>query len=128
MSDTTVRNIIEKRLQDNWVLTPIDFDNLRFKLKRGSPFIAVVISEDDSRNKGFKCVQRVYSLTIEVRVPKNSGSVTIDSYCVLLKSLFEGYSEGDFFCLSGRTVRAGNSKQWLQKNVIFQCKYKDANY
>lgn len=128
MSDAIVRKIIENRLKDNWVLTPIDLENFRFVPKRGISFISVVLSEDDSTKNGFQCTKRIYSLIIEVRVPKNTGSTTMDSYCTLLKELFEGHSEGNFNCFTGHSARVGNSRQWYQKNVTFQCKYKDTNY
>ena len=127
MSDIIVRKIIENRIKNNWVLTPVDYDNLRFKPKRGQSFISVIVSENPSKPKGFKCTQRSYSLLIEVRVPKNSSLVTIDSYTGILKDLFEGYEEGNFYCLTGYSVRVGNSGQWYQKNVVLQCKYKQVN-
>lgn len=124
MSDIIVRKIIENRIRDNWALTPVDYDNLRFRPKRGESFISVIISENKPKPKGFKCTQRNYTLLIEVRVPKNSSTVTIDSYVRILKDLFEGYSEGNFYCLTGQSLRIGNSGQWYQKNVVLSCKYK----
>lgn len=124
MSDEIVRNIIETRLQDNWVLTEIDYDGVRYVPRKGVSFISPMISEVPARQKGFKCISRTYTLLVEVRVPKNTGTATINSYCDALKTLLEGYEEGNFYCMAGEAARVGNSKQWYQKNVTFVCKYK----
>lgn len=127
MSDEIVRQIIETRLQDNWIETQIDWDNIRFNPKRGDAFISPIISEDESEIKGINCIKRKYTLLIEVRVSKNSGTALVNSYATQLKNLFEGYAEDNFYCLKGRTERVGNSKQWHQRNVILQCRYTDYN-
>ena len=124
MSDEIVREIIETRLADNWALTDVDYDGVRYVPTNGKPFITPLISEDQAVIKGFKCITRGYTLLIEVRVPKNSGTAVINSYCTQLKALFERYEEGNFYCLSGVAMRIGNSKQWYQKNVVFTCKFK----
>ena len=124
MSEEIVRGIIEARIQDNWVLTDVDWDNIRYIPKAGTPFISPIVSNDSSNKKGFKCIQQIYTLLIEVRVPKNTGTATINGYVDALKTLFDGYEVGNFYCLKGHAVRVGTSKQWFHKNVIFQCKYK----
>ena len=127
MSDLIVRNIVEQRLKNNWVLTDIDYENIKYVPKRGTPFITPYISEMDSDVKGIKCQVKLYTILIEVRVPKNKGTITMDSYIRELKGLLGGYQEGNFYCLKGHAERVGGAQQWYQKNVIFQCKYKQVD-
>lgn len=124
MSEEIVRNIIETRLQDNWVLTDIDWDNIKYVPKIGTAFITPMIDESDAEVKGLGCIKRTYTLLIEVRAPRNKGTAVVNSYIEALKTLFGGYIEGNFYCLKGRSQRVGITRQWFQKNVIFTCKYK----
>lgn len=124
MSNEIVKQIVETRLYDNWVLTEVGYENIRFKPKRGIPFISVVVSENVPNRKSFKCKNENYSLMFEVRVPKNTGTSTINSYVEELIKLFEGYEEGLFRSFKGYADNIGITNQWFQKNVIFECKYK----
>ena len=118
MADQEVRILLEKRLEDNWVLTPIDWDNIRFIPKRGDSFITPIISEDESKRAGFNCMYRYYTFLIKVWVPKNSGTTVAMSYTSALKDLFEGYQDSGLYVIKGLTQRIGLINQWHQENVI----------
>ena len=124
MSDSIVNEIIETRLNDNWALTPIDWDNIRYVPNQGEAFITPIISNVSSNIKAFRCSEELYTLIIEVRVKDNTGLKVISSYCDTLKNLFVGYTEGNFRCVKGYIQRIGKAGKWYQKNVVFECRYK----
>lgn len=123
--ETVVRRIVEKQLQDNWTLTKIAFDNVKFIPVRGVDFIRCIIEQSGKQKISSNCTRRDYTVLIEVKVAANSGTVTINSHCDLLKNLFDGFSSGHFNCLNGSIERVGKVKEWFQKNVILDCKYLD---
>lgn len=123
MSETIVREIVETRIQDNWVATEVDWDNVKYNPKAGTPYITPVISEVDSIRRSKKCIKRTYTVIVEIRVAKNSGTNIIGGYANVIKNLFEGYAEGHFICIKGRVERVGHIGKWYQRNVILDCRY-----
>lgn len=124
MSDEIVKEIVETRIQDNWVLTDVDYENIRYNPKRGIPFITPIINGDGVEKRGLNCKREDYTVLIEIRVQKNTGTALIASYAKQLKELFEGYTEGNFYCVKGYTQNIGNQGQWYQRNVVLTCRYK----
>lgn len=123
MSDLIVKQIIEKRLNDNWELTPIAWDNLNFHPDDGISYIAPILTPVDSIRRGFGCLRTQYLLTIEIRVKKGEGGKNAESYCDLLKSFFVGFQSGNFNCIKGHSQRIGFNRQWFQKNLLLTCYY-----
>lgn len=124
MSDVAVKNIIEKRLGDNWVLSQISWENMKYSPKRGESFVEANVIETDSFKSSFDCMTRIYTVTIKIFVPRNSGVELISSYADQLKTLFEGYKEGFFHCIKGRSENPGAKGNWYRRHVILKCKYK----
>lgn len=91
MSFATARRDIEKRLDSNWALTQIAYDNVPFTPPKDQSWVSLRIFEDDVRrvNIGNPGVHRVSgTISISLYAPENTGTKEIRENADLLADIF----------------------------------------
>ncbi len=124
MSNKTVNDILQRRLNDTWGgQTPIVYDNMDFTPTRGEAFIRCVLDAVESRQISMKCTRTEYVFTVQVFTPSNEG---VDYNLILSDDVintFMGYSEDDLIVLNSYTERTGEEEEWHQRNVRITLTY-----
>lgn len=122
--------LLEKRLKDNWALTPIAFDNVEYVPKRGEAFIRATITQTLSEltsiptdGYGSGNYREYGLLTLQVFTPKNEGSRPNAVLADGLAALYRGYNEARLFCNEARVNRIGSSDEFYQTNVLVEFYY-----
>lgn len=125
----TITQALEKRLQDNWALSPIAFDNVEYVPRRGEAFIRATITQTSAEattipaNNQEGNYREFGLLTIQVFTPQNEGSRPNAVLADGVAALYRGYQEGRLFCYSARVNRIGSSDEFYQTNVLVEFYY-----
>lgn len=122
------RAAIEKRIQDNWTMTPIRY------WSSGAPFIvpstayiAVRIDEFDGHQITLGSTPQVHryigQIVIQVLVPERSGAAVALGYCESLDDLFRRaqfsyLQSGMITCRTPQVRDVGIQQGWYQVNLI----------
>ncbi len=116
--------IIESRLIDNWLATPIDFDNVGFKPVRGTAFIRVQVVWVDTTNVSVGGMDRGTGYVLfSIFTPVGEGSKQALAYADQLAFLYNRYTSGNLTCNSASTNRIGQVEEWYQVNALVPFKY-----
>lgn len=123
MSFEKVNQIFGERLKANWPTTPIAWDNVEYKPKRGENFIRPVItqtlSEMTTTGEYGKGNYREHGLiTVQVFTKKNDGVLVNVQLADALADLFRGYQEDRLYIKETRINRGGQQEEWYQSNVL----------
>ena len=125
----TVTQTLERRLQNNWALTPIAFDNVEYVPRRGEAFVRGTITQTLSEmttipaNNSEGNYREYGLLTIQVFTPKNEGSRPNAVLADGVAALYRGYQEGRLYCGAPRVNRIGSSDEFYQTNVLVEFYY-----
>lgn len=110
--------IIEERLRDNWVETPIDYDNVEYNPIRGTAFVRLQIEWTSTnltsitgRAKGEGYID------LSIFVETNTGSIAVNAFADSLSLLYNRFMSGRLICGAARTVRVGEQDNWYQLKV-----------
>lgn len=98
MSSTTInqaREAIYKTLVDNWVTTPIVFQDENYTPQSNSYWVRLSMkhlesSQDTLGGVGFRRFVRRSRVFIQVFGPSNAGLKTLDEYATTIAALYEG--------------------------------------
>lgn len=126
MGLATARRDIEKRLQDNWALTPIAFDNTVFTPRDGEPWVRLRIFEENVNriNIGSPGYHRLVGLlVVSIFVPVGTGTHTVRGYADTIASIFRDVQFNGITCREavprtvGEVTLAGKETGWYQYDV-----------
>ena len=125
---STVLQIIEDRIKDNWLSTPVAWDNVAYVPKAGNPFVRPVatqtISELTTVASPGKGNYREYGLlTVQVFTEQEKGSRPNAELADAMAALFRGYVEGRLYMQEPRINRIGQDKEFYQSNVLVEFYY-----
>jgi hypothetical protein len=117
-------SIIEKRLDDNWTTTPIQYDNVRYTPTVGTAFIRLQVEWATANviSIGGRIKTEGYVL-LSIFTPAGIGSDTALGYADTLAALFNMYHEGALKLLAAVINRVGSQKEWYQVNVLIPFHY-----
>ena len=114
--------LIEKRLGDNWLATPIAWDGVEYIPSPGKPWIRIQVSWADSTLISGTSDGGVYRetgiITIGVFTANKTGTRSNQDFCSSIANIFRGWSEGSLFCQAPYVVRVGEENEWFYQNVI----------
>jgi hypothetical protein len=117
MSYEAERLSIETKLDDNWMTTPIAYENVSFNPPSNSPWIRLFIINGDSGYNTLNSFRYVGVVTIQVFTPQNGGTNTARKYADTISAIFRG-KEFDGLIFRASTVKSvGISDGWYQVNV-----------
>lgn len=123
-----VQQIIEDRLKDNWVSTPVAYDNVEYVPKAGVPFIRPTITQTLSElttvaSPGKGNYREYGILTVQVFTEQNKGSRPNATLADGVAALFRGYNEERLYMHEARINRIGSDKEFFQTNVLVEFYY-----
>jgi hypothetical protein len=117
---------IETHLSDNWVLTPIDFDNAPFESNAGEAFLRCQVEWASTEQIGVGGRYRGEGIVlISVFSPANSGSRNANEMADDIAAMFNLYQYNGLKCRFASTMRIGQYREWYQINVIVPFQYDD---
>jgi len=121
-------DLIEARLFDNWVTTPIDWDNVEYTPIIGTSFIRLQVEWTDSNavSIGGRARGDGY-IDISIFVPANTGSSQIADLADSLSTLYNRWDTGQLRFKIARTIRVGMQHNWYQLKVIIPFTYEECN-
>jgi len=122
------RIAVEKRLNDNWMTTPIRFwsSNAPFNVP-ATAYIALMVEEFDGRQITLGGTPQLHryagQITIQVLVPERTGASVALGYCDTLDDLFRraqfSYSNsGLITCRTPQRRDVGVTQGWYQVNLV----------
>ena len=122
-----IREIVETHLQNNWIETPISFENVHFEQQDGQPFIEVMLMPDSGEQASLgdnNALNRwTGSILIGVHVPIGQGSAAAFRLADNLLRLFYHFKQGGFFTLTGNSVPSGETGSWYKVDVSIPYQY-----
>lgn len=117
---------IEQRLQDNWIMTPIDFDNVKFVPVIGTAFIrlqiqwlATAFTSVGGRAKGEGFI------SISIFVPADEGTDNINGMADTIAGIFNRYQSGTLICKAAAINRIGSQENWYQLQVLIPFEFSE---
>lgn len=117
-------DLIEARLFDNWVTTPIDYDNVEYNPVRGTAFVRLQIEWTSTDVISIGGLARgVGYIDLSIFVPNNTGTSMVNGLADNLASLFNKWKSGGLKCLAARTLRVGKQEEWYQLKVTIPFTY-----
>jgi len=124
MSNQIVNDILEKRLNTEWVnRTPIAWDNLDYTPVRGEAFIRSILEAIGSDLMGITCLRVDYLYTIQVFTPSNEGVTSNLILADYVTAIFKNFGEGHLTVHQIATQRVGDEEEWHQRNVLIDVTY-----
>ena len=118
MSFAAERASIEERLFDNWLTTPIAFDNVDFDPPNNSAWIRLNVLNGDSAFTTMNDGERHTGvIVIQIFYPKNEGTATMRGYADTIAALFSGVKFDDVDCDIASLTAIGTNKNWHQMNL-----------
>jgi hypothetical protein len=129
MSFETVHKLVEERLETQWAgATPIAWDNMNYKPKRGESFIRPVINQTLSElttaaSYGEGNYREHGLITVQVFTQKDKGARGNIALADTLANIFRGYSIDRLFIKETRINRIGQAEEWYQSNVLIDYYY-----
>ncbi len=121
MSLSTARRDIEGRIDSNWALTRVAYENVRFPVARSDEsWVNCQIFEESAErlNIGNPGCHRVRGLIVlSVYVPKGSGTNTARDYADQLAIIFRDQQFGGITCQEAIPRNQGEYQNWYQFDV-----------
>lgn len=116
MNQNLLRQYIETYVQDNWILTPIRFENTDFAQSSTTPYISFHIEPEDTIQIGFPKESLSYRntglLVFEIFAPFGSGSYLIRESIDSITDLFVGKQIETITFRSLQTQKIGRIDEW----------------
>jgi len=118
MSFQAERASIEGRLSDNWVTTPIAYDNVSFDAPDNSAWVRLGIINGASKYRALEGKKRHAGvIIIQLFAPKNQGSNLLRGYADTIAAIFEGVNFDTVTCRNASLLNVGISQEWYQMNL-----------
>lgn len=118
MSFAAERQSIEERLFDNWLTTPIAYDNVDFDPPNASEWVRLSILNGSSTFTTMADNKRHTGVIIvQLFGPKNNGTATLRGYADAISAIFSGVKFDDVDCDVASLSTVRTDKNWLQMNV-----------
>lgn len=119
---------IEKRVQDNWVTTPVDYDNGKFTPTAGTPYIRLQIEFAGSDQISVGGLERGVGLIyVSIFVTKGDGSRAATTLADTIRTLFKNQYDDGVRYLASYLQRVGEQNEWYQLNVLIPFKSDECN-
>lgn len=119
----TTNQVIEKRFQDNWVGTKVDYENMPFTPVRGVSHVKLRMEWADSQNISVGGLRRGEGLIyVSVFIPVNGGSTEAMQLADQARLIYENQEEGHVTFGAAFINRVGEGKTWYQLNVLIPFK------
>jgi hypothetical protein len=115
MNQSSLRQYIETRFQNNWTLTPIVFENNDYSPNLTTPYIELEIEHEETYqiNATDRQVFRNTGLIVfKIFVPTNSGTYNTRVYIDEIAKLFAGKQFNNITTRSLRTEKIGKIDEW----------------
>ncbi len=120
MSLDTVREVVEKRFNDNWTSTPIQWENVHFEPQDGQAFIAPVIvpTSGDQVSLGTVALNRWDGFVdVSIFVPRGIGAKLANDLSNEVIKLFYHYTDSGVSFFTGYSKPTGATEIWFRVNV-----------
>lgn len=118
MSFAAERASIEERLFDNWLTTPIAFDNVDFDPPNNSEWVRLNILNGASSNRTIEAKKRhTGAIVLQLFAPKHGGTGTLRGYADTLAEIFEDQTFDDVVCDTASLTNVAGSDEWYQLNL-----------
>lgn len=111
------RKAIETRLQDNWVTTPIAYQDVLYKVNGGEEFVSLntLFSESEDVSLATNGPIRDWGIVmIEVFAIPDQGTERVLELCGDLRTLFHEQEFGGVTCQTGSSRRVGVMGDFLK--------------
>ncbi len=111
--------VIEKRMQDNWVTTPVDYDNDSYQAVEDTEYVRLQIEWATSVGISIGGLDRGTGLIyLSIFVPIKGGTRAATVLADSLKTLFKRYTSTPVRCGVPYLQRVGEDGPWYQLNVL----------
>ena len=118
MSFADERTEIENRLQDNWIDTPVAWDNITFNQPNNSSWIRLNILNGSTEYRAINYAKRYNGIiNVQIFVPIKTGSSFARDYADTIVSLFESQTFDSVVCDVSSVTIVGSDAKWYQINV-----------
>jgi len=120
MSFDTIRRDIENRVADNWMVTPVAYENAPFEEPQSEPWIRVRIFDDVTRRITIgnpATYRHAGLLVLEIFTPKNSGTGTARTYAGTLATLFRDVQFSGLTFREPSLSNGGEENGWFKMNL-----------
>lgn len=126
MFDVAYR-FIEQLIRDNWVATPIAWDNVEYVPVAGTAFVRVTITQVDAVLTTGNALTGNYResglITVQVFTPHDQGGQINAELSTDMQNILRGYSIDRLYIQAPRVVRVGQYKEFFQNNVLTEFYY-----
>lgn len=124
MDFSDIYRVCQERLTNNWVDTPIAFENAPFEVPRGTPWIRAQLNPVLTENAALGgLAKRDYaSFWIQIFTPLNEGYGQAYDYAAKLSKMFSNITVGGVTFYAAETFRIGDDGSgWFQVQIRAQC-------
>ncbi len=124
----TTNQIIEKRFQDNWTDTKVDYENMPFTPVRGVSHVKLRIEWAITTNISIGGLKRGEGLIyVSVFTPVRDGSTKAMQLADKAANIFQNQQEGQVTFNAAFINRVGEGNEWYQLNVLIPFKSDECN-
>jgi len=117
MSFTTARRVIERRLQVNWDLTPIAWENVAFSPPKEVSWLSMRIEENrtDRITVNTPATHRTYgTIFIDINTPINTGTTAARDYADQLAIIYRDSQFDGITCLAASLSNGAQENGWFR--------------
>ena len=119
-----VRALIEQRAKDNWVDTPVAWQDVPYVPNKGESYIAINVLFGESVNAGLSSmndpsapVREHGILMIQCFTAANTGSSIVLQLAGKIRQVYQNTDEAGLAFYAGSVNRVGEAADFLQYNV-----------
>ena len=118
MSFASERTIIEERLADFWLDTPVSYGNIAFKEPNNKPWIRLNIINGATVYRAINYAKRYNGIiNVQIFVPVKTGTNLQREYADVVVSMFESARFESVVCDTASVTTVGADAKWHQVNV-----------
>lgn len=117
MSLESDRQIIESRLNTNWVTTDIAWDSVDYTPTTGTAWIACSLNPGEEQRFTMGSVRQIGILSIQIFTPISIGANLAYNYADTLAGIFRNALDTGVQFKTPTIVKVGKTESWFQVNV-----------
>ena len=118
MSFVDERIAIEDRLENFWMFTPIDYENISFNQPNNTPWVRLNILNGATEYRALQYKKRYNGIiNVQIFVPIKSGTSIARQYADSVCSIFDSTTFETVVCDVASVTIVGADAKWYQINV-----------